>query len=132
MVIVAAISEAPRSTSMPQVKYAGSGLRNVPVPIPPGTTGYLSAVVSLGRGQAVAVGARRPTGAQSRILVEQWNGTAWHRASVPKIGGPRSAVPDLGQWLLTGGGEVETNSDAGAGRGACCAVAGSAKGGSLL
>jgi hypothetical protein len=83
--------------------WDGTRWSSVPVPIPAGTTGSLSAVVALPHGQAVAVGAWRPTPSRSQVLVEQWDGTAWHMATVPKITGfsglySVAAAPGQGPW----------------------------------
>ncbi len=83
--------------------WNGTRWSPVPVPIPPGSNGYLFSVIALPHGQAVAVGGWRPTPSTSHVLVERWNGTAWHMASVPAVPGfsglySVAAAPGQGPW----------------------------------
>jgi hypothetical protein len=83
--------------------WDGTRWSPVPVPIPAGTNGYLSSVTALPGGQLVAAGAWRPTPATSRVLVEEWDGTAWHMAAVPPLPGfaalySVTAAPGQGPW----------------------------------
>jgi hypothetical protein len=83
--------------------WNGTRWSRVPVPIPAGTTGYLSAVAALPHGRAVAVGQWRPTPSAARVLIEQWNGTAWHMLSAPAVPGfsglySVAAAPGQGPW----------------------------------
>jgi hypothetical protein len=85
------------------LRWNGTGWSPTPVPIPAGTNGYLNSVVALPNGQAVAVGAWRPTPSTSEVLVEEWNGQAWHMATVPAIQGfsalySVAAAPGQGPW----------------------------------
>lgn len=83
--------------------WNGARWSRVPVPIPAGTTGYLSSVTALPHGQAVAVGQWRPTPSAARVLIERWNGTAWHMVSGPAVPGfsglySVAAAPGQGPW----------------------------------
>jgi hypothetical protein len=64
---------------------------------------YDAFVIALPHGQPVAVGSWRPTTSTSQVLVEQWNGTAWHMARVPTVPGfsglySVAAAPGQGPW----------------------------------
>lgn len=92
------------STFLPMaLHWNGTRWSPVPVPIPAGTSGYLSSVAALPQGQAVAAGQWRPTPSQARLLVEEWNGKAWHMAKLPAVSGfgglySVAAAPGQGPW----------------------------------
>jgi hypothetical protein len=67
--------------------WDGATWTSVPVPTPDRGNGYLSGVVALPNGGAIAVGAWRTNRATSHALVEEWTGQAWHIVTIPPIPG---------------------------------------------
>jgi hypothetical protein len=66
--------------------WNGRNWSPVPVPVPRGATGQLFAVAPLPNGQAVAAGQWR-VGSAAHVLIETWDGTAWHMAGLPTVSG---------------------------------------------